>query len=314
MIDDKNINKPSRETGAPVEPTSASTVSFVVKKILRLIKFRIAILSTMSAATGYVVAAKGFTWGVLLFIFGLFLLAGGSAALNQYQERSLDKMMERTKHRPIPSGGLSAPVGLSIAIGFIAAGLMILYIGYGPLPGILGFATAVLYNGVYTYLKRVTAFAAVPGALIGALPPGIGWLAGGGNIGSPILFGLVAFFYIWQVPHFWLLIGIHSNDYKKAGFPSMTDVFSTQQLARITYTWIAATICAGMMFPLFGMFNHTASQVLLVFLVIWMAWRSVPLARQQLTRPVFMKVFMQINMFALLIMVILIIDHGVLYG
>jgi heme o synthase len=308
MNDNKIKIEGSQALGEQMPPVS------VIKKIASLIKFRIAILSTMSAATGFIVAAKGFSWGLLPFIFGLFLLAGGSAALNQYQERSLDKMMVRTRNRPLPSGELSPAAGLSIAIGFMAAGLLILFIGYGPLPGILGFTTAVLYNGIYTYLKRVTAFAAVPGALIGALPPGIGWLAANGDIRSPILIGLVAFFFIWQVPHFWLLIGIHSGDYKKAGFPTMTDVFSTAQLARITYTWLAATVCAGMLFPLFGMFNHTISQVLLVLLVIWMAWRSIPLAKQTLTKPVFRKVFMQINMFALLIMVILIIDHGVLYG
>lgn len=280
---------------------------------MALIKVRIALLSTLSAATGYIMAFSGFQWKMILFILGLFMLAGGAAALNQYQERKLDRLMERTKTRPLPSGKVSPALGLAVSAIMLLGGQAILYFFFGFLPALLGFATVLLYNGMYTYLKRVTAFAAVPGALIGALPPAIGWFAGGGAIDSPVLIGLTAFFFIWQVPHFWLLLGIYSKDYGKAGFPSMTDVFSPAQLNRITYTWIAATACAGALFPLFGMFNHTVTLVLLIPAVLWLPIRAVPLARRQASSAlVFRKVFMTINMFALMIMILLIVDHGVL--
>jgi protoheme IX farnesyltransferase len=285
----------------------------VFKQIMALIKFRIALLSTLSAATGFIVEAGGFHWEMALFIFGLFILAGGAAAQNQYQERNLDRLMERTRTRPLPSGKISPALGLTISTMMLLGGHAILYLWFGPIPALLGFATVLLYNGMYTYLKRVTPFAAVPGALIGALPPAIGWFAAGGNWESPILIGLTAFFFIWQVPHFWLLLGIYSKDYNRAGFPSMTDVFSPSQLSRVTYTWIAATACAGALFPLFGMFNHTLTLALLVPVVLWLPIRAVPLARKQLSSAlVFRNVFMTINMFALMIMILLIVDHGVL--
>jgi len=285
----------------------------VLKELPAFIKYRIALLSTLSAATGFIVADRGFSWKLPLFILALFLLAGGAAALNQYQERALDKLMLRTKDRPLPTGRMTPLQGLVAAIVFLAAGHILMYPFFGALPTVLGSATVVLYNGMYTYLKRVTAFAAVPGALIGALPPAIGWIAAGGPVNSTELFGLVIFFYMWQVPHFWLLLGLHSRDYNRAGFPSMTDLFSSRQLARITFTWVAATACTGLLFPLFGIFSHTLSLAVLIGLIIWLSVHSLALLRAKISTPVaFKKVFVNINIFALLLMIMLIIDYGVL--
>jgi len=97
-------------------------------------------------------------------------LAAGSAALNQYQERHLDRLMERTQTRPIPAGQVSPYTGLTIAVILIVLGVSVLLAGFGLGPAGLGLSTVILYNGIYTYLKRVTAFAAVPGAMVGALP------------------------------------------------------------------------------------------------------------------------------------------------
>lgn len=285
----------------------------LLKQMLVLIKFRIALLSTLSAVTGYIVAAGGLSPRLLLFTVSLFLLAAGSAGLNQYQERRLDGKMERTQDRPLPSGRLTPWVALAISLPMMGTGVTLLWIFFGKLPALLGLATAAAYNGVYTYLKRVTAFAAVPGAVVGALPPAIGWTAAGGDPASSTLMGLVAFFYIWQIPHFWLLLGIHSGDYHKAGFPSLTDIFNTRQLSRITFIWVLAAACAGLLFPLFGMFQHTVSLVLLTAAAGGLAVGALPLVKKSLTTaPPFRRVFMTINIFALVIMMILIIDHGVL--
>lgn len=287
----------------------------LLTRIATLIKFRIALLSTLSAVTGFIIASGGFPLALLLFTPGLFALAAGAAAMNQFQERAADARMERTKRRPLPAGQFNSTQGLLMAAGLMSAGLLVLLLGFGAVPALLGAVTAILYNGVYTYLKRITAFAAIPGALIGALPPAIGWFAGGGASGSPILIGLVLFFYIWQVPHFWLLLGIHGEEYSSAGFPVLTDIFSTSQLARITYTWVTATACAGMLFPLFGMFNTAVSPVLLSILALWVAIRSFTLVRSGFPSvPVFRGVFIHINIFALSVMVMLIIDHGILRG
>jgi protoheme IX farnesyltransferase len=282
-------------------------------ELAALIKIRIVLLSTLSAVTGFVLA-DGFQLKLVFFIIGIFSLAAGSAALNQYQERHLDRLMDRTKHRPLPAGQLNPKTGLRISLILIAIGLLVLAKGFGVFAFLLGVVTVILYNGIYTYLKRVTAFAAVPGALIGALPPAIGWAAAGGAIASPTLLGLMLFFYLWQVPHFWLLLGTHASDYVKAGFPSLSHVFTSCQLGRITFTWMLAAACAVMLFPLLGMFNHSISLVFLVALIIWLGLNALPLVKRRFvvsTEPVLRRAFRDINLFALLIMVILIIDHGV---
>jgi len=289
----------------------------ILKSIASLVKIRVVLLSTLSAVTGFVVAAREITPVLAVFAVGLFVLASGSAALNQYQERKQDGLMDRTRRRPLPSGRLTPKTGLSVSSVSILFGISVIFFFFGEVPALLALATVIFYNGIYTYLKRVTAFAAVPGALVGALPPAIGWTSAGGAIDSPTLAGLVFFFYIWQIPHFWLLLGIHSGDYAKAGFPSLNDIFTSRQLGRITFTWVAATACAGLLFPLFGIFHHGISLVLLAAMTFWLGIRSLPLVariKKEPTEhtPVFRRVFININIFALIIMVILIIDHGVL--
>ncbi len=281
--------------------------------ILVFIKFRIVLLSTLSAATGYIVAYEGFSWRLGLFVMAMFVLAGGAAALNQFQERGKDGLMERTRLRPLPAGEFLPWVALVLVVGLLGVGVGVLLLFFGVLTAGLGMMAVVLYNGMYTYLKRVTAFAAVPGALIGALPPVIGWFAGGGSVQSPVWVGLLVFFYMWQVPHFWLLLGIHAEDYIRAGFPSLTQTFSAAQLARITFVWVVATACMGMLFPLLRMFHHPVSLVVLFLGVVGLCVGAVGLVRSRgVGVMVYRRVFMFINVFAVVIMVTLIIDHGFL--
>lgn len=286
-----------------------------MKELIQLIKLRVVLLSTLSAVTGFVLSAGGFSsrWGgLVVFIGALFCLAAGSAALNQYQEREPDRLMERTKNRPLPGGRLSPMTGLLISLLLITGGLLLLFFIFGALPALLGLVTVVMYNGVYTYLKKVTAFASIPGAIVGALPPAIGWTAAGGIITSPTLVGLMLFFYLWQIPHFWILMNLHAGDYVKAGFPCLCTTFTGHQLSRLTFSWILSTACAALLFPLFNMFNHSLSFIVLIGITLWLGLGSLPLLKSRLSaEPVFRRTFVNINIFALLIMVIIIIDHGV---
>ncbi len=291
----------------------------VIKKISLLsrfivfIKLPVVFLSTLSGVTGFIVASHRVPFEVAWFALSLFLIASGSAALNQYQEHRIDRLMERTKTRPIPAGVLNPRAGLMISLFLIITGLSSMMILFGILPTALGVITIILYNGIYTYLKRVTAYAAVPGALIGALPPAIGWTAAGGIFTSSSLTVLMFFFYLWQVPHFWLLAGIHSKDYTNAGFPSLMNTFTYPQLARIIFTWIIACACAGMLLPLFGIFNHPASLLLLLIITTWLTLHALPLVTKQIqTETAFPRIFKNFNIFALLLMLILIIEKGFL--
>jgi len=127
-----------------------------------------------------------------------------------------------------------------------------LFLGCGALPAGLGVAAAVWYNAVYTPLKRRTAFAAIPGALIGAVPPAVGWTAAGGSLLSPALWAIGLFFFLWQVPHFWLLLLHHGEDYQRAGLPSLTTRLTAAQLARTTFAWIVAAAVCCLLIPVYA--------------------------------------------------------------
>jgi protoheme IX farnesyltransferase len=285
----------------------------VLKEFASLIKLRLVSLTVLTGLTGYVAAVGGFSFRLVFFCLGLFLMAAGSAALNQYQERHLDKLMERTRNRPLASGRMSAAVGLAVVSVFILGGLAILWPVFGPVPAVLGIAAVIVYNGIYIYLKRVTAFAVLTGALVGILPPGMGWTAGGGSVFSPALAALMFFFYLWQAPHFWLLLGIHAEDYRKAGFPTLSELLTVNRFARVIFIWIIASGAAVLLFPLTGLVNHTASLILLAGVILWIGIDALPLLKKnQDILAVFKREFLHVNLFALAIMVILIIDHGII--
>jgi len=176
------------------------------KLLVELGKVKITFAVSLTTITGYVLAKGVFDSGLILPAIGIFILACGSSALNHYQEKDKDSLMERTKNRPIPSGRISPDRALFVALALSVAGAWLLYYSSGFLAMQLGILALIWYNGIYTPLKRKTAFAVIPGSLIGAIPPAVGWVAGGGNMLNPNLFLLLFFFFIWQVPHFWLLL------------------------------------------------------------------------------------------------------------
>lgn len=220
-----------------------------LKMLAELIKFRIVFLAALTTAAGYA-AAAGLVPEIIFPVLGVFLLAGGSAALNQYQDRHIDGLMERTKSRPIPSGRLGASEALSAALVFILTGLVVLFLGTTFIAALLGIVALFWYNGVYAYLKRKSAFAVVPGALTGAIAPLIGWTGAGYSLAEPPAAGLAFFFFLWQIPHFWLLALIYGKDYQKAGLPSITAIFNTHQLKRIASVWMLASAVSCMLLPL----------------------------------------------------------------
>ena len=114
-------------------------------------------------------------------------------------------------------------------------GFLVLLLGANLTAALLGMLAVGWYNGIYTPLKRITAFAVVPGAIVGALPPAIGWVAGGQSLGDMRLLALGFFFFMWQIPHFWILTVRCGSDYQAARIPSLTAIFSSAQLARITF-------------------------------------------------------------------------------
>jgi protoheme IX farnesyltransferase len=172
----------------------------------------------------------------------------------------------------------------------------------------LGFLNLVWYNGIYTPLKRKNALAIIPGSLVGALPPMVGWVAAGGSLADTQIFILAFFFFIWQIPHFWLLLLVFGKDYEQAGFPTLTQIFSMDQLARITFMWILATFVTSLLIPLFGIVNNVLIDFSLLFAGLWLSWNSIKLLKSNKEKIWFRFAFQDINIFAILVVVLLSID------
>ena len=223
-----------------------------IRSYLQLIRPWVTIAVTASALASAVICSGGLALSLFLPISGIFLLAAGASALNQYQEWEFDEKMERTKSRPIPSRQLTISDGLRIANIFIISGFIVLiYNGNLMLFG-LGVLNVLWYNGVYTILKRKTAFAVIPGAITGAIPILMGWIAGGGRPGDPVAVFLAVFIFIWQMPHFWLIMIKYSPDYKQAGFPVLTDTFSPLMMKLSIMAWLIAASAITIYFSWFG--------------------------------------------------------------
>lgn len=205
------------KTGAVALPAARTrTLDFIA-----LAKPRLNLLVVVSALAGYAMG-RGDMSGVSLLctVAGTGLVAGGASAFNQVLERRRDRLMRRTRLRPMPDGRLPVRDALLYASGLSAAGLFTLALGVNLLSAAMALVTLVIYAAVYTPLKPRTSFATVVGAIPGALPPVIGWAAATGDLsrGAWVLFGIV---FLWQLPHFLAIAWIYREDYARAGFPML---------------------------------------------------------------------------------------------
>jgi protoheme IX farnesyltransferase len=183
-----------------------------------LLKFRLSFLVAFSCAFGFVLASPSINWSSLLMLFlGALLLSGSSVTINQIIEKDLDKLMTRTMNRPLPTGRVSVNEAFIFAVICFVASISILLFFTNVLTTILSIVSMVLYCFVYTPLKRVGSIAVFVGAIPGALPPLLGWVAATGTVTHEawIIFGIQ---FIWQFPHFWAIAWVADDDYKKAGF------------------------------------------------------------------------------------------------
>ena len=275
---------------------------------MEITKFRITIFVTLTTLFGYIAATNSLNTGAILPVLGILLLACGSAAFNHYQERNTDALMERTKERPIPSGKISTKFTLGIATILIIIGSTLLLFGSNLIALSLGLLNLFWYNVVYTPLKKATSLAIIPGSLVGAIPPMVGWVAGGGYLFDPQIILIAFFFFIWQIPHFWLLLLLLDNDYRKAGFPTLTQKFNKAQFARITFMWIAATGITVLLLPIFHVAQNIFVRYILLLATIWLTYNAYKLVSQKQESTVFKFAFRDINFFALFVVIIVSID------
>ncbi|MCX6230100.1 MAG: protoheme IX farnesyltransferase [Bacteroidetes bacterium] len=226
-------------------------IKSIFKAIAALIKYKVSLAVTFTTVIGYLICSHGFHFEILTLMFSVFILAGGASALNEYQERAFDAKMTRTKNRPLPSGHISPKNALIISVVFISLGLIFLYFLFGFITAFLGFFNIIWYNLLYTKLKRITAFAVVPGSLTGAIPLLMGWTAAGAYVFDTAALFLAFFIFIWQIPHFWLLMFKYGKEYEAAGFPTINQNINSWSLKMIIFSWVLATSFSSVMAAFF---------------------------------------------------------------
>lgn len=199
-----------------------SLVNFLIYKLkdyVELVKLRLSFLVIFSSAFGYILGSHGIiNWSnLLLFSIGGFFISGASITINQILEKDYDKLMKRTMNRPLPTERANIQEAIIFAGVLAIAGFSILLIYTNISTALLALASMIIYSFIYTPLKRVGPIAVFVGAIPGALPPLLGWLAASGSISYEafVIFGIQ---FIWQFPHFWAIAWIADDDYKKAGF------------------------------------------------------------------------------------------------
>ena len=279
----------------------------MLRSVLNLGKAGISFSVALTAATGYLLSIRVYNPDVLFVFIGVLLLAMAASALNQVQEREADNKMLRTQKRPLLNGNASFRLAILMITVFSLSGFLILYVYFSLLPALLGLGNLLWYNFVYTPLKYKTAFAAFPGGIVGAVPPVIGWTAGGGHIMHVSALTLALFFFIGQIPHFWILILKYSSEYKKAGIKTIAEKFSVKQIKRLVFSWVVATAASGSLLSYYLIINHNPafyflqalSASLIIYFIYWLGLKNNHHSY---------KAFLSINIYYLVVMIVLIAD------
>jgi len=280
----------------------------MIKDFFIVTKFVLSFAVSLSALFAYIMAKGEIGLDMLLATFAVLLVAMGVSTLNQVQEYKSDAKMDRTKNRPIASGRMTPQNGLILGIALIVLAMVFIYLLLG-LTGVNIFMFAFIwYNAMYTPLKKKSALAVVPGAILGVIPPAIGWLVAGHTLLELEFIALALYFFIWQVPHFWLLVMLFHGDYKDGGYPTAMRLFGQASLQRLTFVWLMFTIQAGV-FLVWAFQVYTITAFLCVLVGIWAFISAFELLKERFQLTDARAVFWKINAAFLLIVILLSIDE-----
>ena len=252
-----------------------------LKDYMQLIKFTLSLTVVFSSVISYLLAPNitfNFLSVLLLFIGGL-LITGSANAINQMTEKDTDALMKRTAKRPVASGRMGVSEASAFAAITAIAGTLIIGYWFNWTSALLGLFSLFLYGFIYTPLKKVHSVSVLVGAIPGALPCLIGWVAATGEMGAGgwVLFAIQFF---WQFPHFWAIAWVAHKDYSRAGFKLMpSDAGPTK------YSAIQAIIYSLLMIPIGVMpyLTHMSGQVSLWIVLganLFMIWQCIRLYRE----------------------------------
>ena len=247
--------------------------------VLELTKYRLSISVLFSSIAGYLIAINTFSIETfMLLILGGFFLIGASNGFNQVMEKDTDALMDRTKNRPIPTGRIGAKSATFICLAMIIIGIILLYL-INLRTAFFGLISALIYIFLYTPLKSRTPLCVFFGAIPGAIPFMLGWVAATNKFGiEPGVLFMIQFF--WQFPHFWSIGWLSDDDYKKAGLNMLPTGKKDKSTAFQIVFYTIWTILVSLI-PLSGFSgSFTISNIsgLLIFLAgLFMLFRSINL-------------------------------------
>jgi protoheme IX farnesyltransferase len=256
------------------------TISDKMRDYAAFYKLRLASLVVFSAGLGYMIAVEDIEWiKFALLCLGGFLVTGSSNGFNQIIEVELDRLMDRTKNRPLVTGKMTNREAYIVASVSGLLGILVLFY-LNPLSGILGVLALFLYVAIYTPLKQITPWAVFVGAFPGAIPPMLGFVAHTGEFGlEPGL--LFALQFMWQFPHFWAIAWKSDEDYKKAGFRLLPSKGGKDQASAFLILLYSLFMVMVSLLPLAFNLVGTISSVFILAAGILMVWPSIELFKNK---------------------------------
>lgn len=275
----------------------------------QLTKVGLSLSVVFSSVAGYLLAAQTIDYKTIILLgVGGYCVVGASNAFNQIIEKEPDAIMTRTKNRPIPAGRMSVNVAMMIAISILTIGLLMLYNINGK-TALFGAISVFLYTSAYTPLKPITPLSVFVGAIPGAIPFMLGWVAATGQFGieAGMLF-MIQFF--WQFPHFWAIGWLQFEEYKKAGFNMMPTTQKNKKATKliILYTIIMLLVSIVPVFRLTGeLYLLPLSAIIIFSLGLIMLYYGIKLHREQ-TDLMARKLMLSSVLYITLIQIIFVID------
>ncbi|AOW17397.1 protoheme IX farnesyltransferase [Polaribacter vadi] len=267
---------------AVISDTKTSMIT-LLSDLKQLTKVGLSLSVVFSSVAGYLLGVEVVNYFTLfLLALGGFFMVGASNAFNQIIEKDTDAIMQRTKNRPLPTGRMSVNFAMFIAILFTILGLAILY-SINPKTALFGAVSIFLYTCAYTPLKSVTPLTVFVGAIPGAIPFMLGWVAATNNFGIEAGFLFMIQFF-WQFPHFWAIGWLQDEEYKKAGFNMLPmnkkDKNAVKQI--IFYTVIMILVSVAPVLKVSGDFYiHPIAAVLVALLGIYMLYFGFKLHKSE---------------------------------
>jgi protoheme IX farnesyltransferase len=259
---------------AAAEPVAAPPG--LLRDLVTLTKPRIISLLLVTTVCAMFAAEQGVPggWLILWTVVGGYLSAGGANTINQFDDRDIDAVMDRTDRRPIAAGRISPAAALAYGLGLVLASVLVLGFLTTWLAAALSFVGVLLYVGLYTlWLKRTTIHNIVIGGAAGAVPPLVGWAAVTGDLtfGAVLLFAIV---FVWTPPHFWALALMLRKDYSQAGVPMLPVVYGEQATRTQVLLWTVVMLGTTLLPYAAGAgVLYLVGAVVLGVPFLWMAWQ-----------------------------------------